>query len=86
MGGFMGDPDVCRAGHLWLSAARQNHLYGKVYLLQNWLDGMFEDCGLDLTVQEAETLMNEATALATTPQAKDDVAQLQENWDHHVKN
>ena len=86
MGGFVGDPDVCRAGDLWLSAARQNHLYGKIYLLQNWLDGMFEDCGLDLTAEDAEAMVSSAVALANTPQAKDDVAQLKDSWAQVMKN
>ncbi len=90
MGGFVGEPDVCRAGDLWLTAARQNHLYGKIYLLQNWLDGMFEDCGLDLSTAEAEAMVESAMALANTPQAqdqaKDDVAQLQDSWTQRAQN
>ena len=80
MGGYAGDPDVCRAGQLWLSAARQNHLYSKIYLLQNWLDDMFDACGLDLTSDEADAMLARAEELATWDQARDDVAQLKSVW------
>ncbi len=80
MGGYVNDPDECRAGELWLSAARQRHLYSKIYLLQNWLDGMFEACGLGLTNEEAQDLLQRADALATWDQARNDLAQLKDVW------
>ena len=80
MGGTVGEPDECRAGRLWLSAARQKHLYSKIYLLQNWLDDMFEHCGLDLTQSEAEDMLTRAEVVATWDQARDDVAQLRAGW------
>lgn len=81
MGGYVADPDLCRAGRLWLSAARQEHLYSKIYLLQNWLDEMFEECGLGLTQDEAKELLQQAEALATWAEARDDLAQLKDVWD-----
>jgi TPR repeat protein len=80
MGGYAGDPDTCAAGRWWLAAARQTHLYSKIYLLQNWTDGLFEDCNLDLTEAEANIMVEAAVKLASTPQARDDVAQLQDSW------
>lgn len=81
MGGYVDDPDVCTAGRWWLAGARQNHLYSKVYLLQNWVDGLFEDCGLDLTESEASDMVRRAEALAVTREQLDDIAQLKDNWD-----
>lgn len=80
MMGYGGEPDECEAGKWWLAGARQQHLYTKVYLLQNWMDGLFDDCGLDLTEEEASKMVDDAAALATTQQARDDVAQLKESW------
>lgn len=80
MGGYAGDPEVCEAGRWWLAGARQPHLYSKVYLLQNWIDGLFEECGLDLTEAEAEQMVKEAEALVTSDQARDDVDQLKDSW------
>ena len=77
MGGTVGDPDECGA---WLSAARQKHLYSKIYLLQNWLDDMFVHCGLDLTQSEVEDMLTRAEVLATWDQAREDMAQLRAGW------
>jgi TPR repeat protein len=75
------EPDTCAAGRLWIEAARQRHLYSKIYLGQNWLDGTLADCALDLTEQELDGMVAAAEALADTPQQKDDVAMLRANWD-----
>lgn len=80
MGGYAGDPDTCAAGRWWLAGARQNHLYSKIYLLQNWMDDLFEDCDLNLTEEEAATMVDSAAKLATTQQASEDVAQLKDGW------
>lgn len=80
MGGYAGDPDVCTAGRWWLAGARQTHLYSKIYLLQNWIDGLFEDCGLDLTDPEAERMIEEAEELVASDQAQDDLDQLKDGW------
>ncbi|NKB43970.1 MAG: hypothetical protein GKS03_06780 [Alphaproteobacteria bacterium] len=80
MGGYAGDPDTCAAGRWWLAGARQNHLYSKIYLIQNWIDDLFEDCDLKLTESEANDMIKAAAKLASTPQARDDVAQLQDSW------
>lgn len=80
MGGYAGDPDVCEAGRWWLAGARQQHLYSKIYLLQNWIDDMFEDCGLDLTESEADGMINEAEELVASDQARDDLEQLKDSW------
>lgn len=80
MGGYAGDPKVCEAGHWWLAGARQAHLYSKIYLLQNWIDGLFEDCALDLTESEAAQMIEDAESLVTTEQARDDLEQLKDGW------
>ena len=80
MMGYGGEPNECEAGKWWLAGARQQHLYTKVYLRQNWMDGLFDDCGLDLTEEEASAMVDDAIALATTQQARDDVAQLKDSW------
>lgn len=80
MGGYAGDPDECAAGRWWLEGARQTHLYSKIYLLQNWIDGLFDHCDLGLTDAEAESMIEDAESLATTNQARDDLEQLKDGW------
>lgn len=80
MGGYAGEPEVCEAGRWWLEGARQTHLYSRIYLLQNWIDGLFEDCGLDLTESEAAQMIEDAEMLVTTDQARDDLDQLKDAW------
>jgi TPR repeat protein len=70
------EPDACIAGSLWVKAARQRHLYSKVFLVNNWLDGMFDPCELGVTAQELDGLVSMAAELADTPQAQDDVAAM----------
>ncbi|MBM3515449.1 MAG: hypothetical protein FJX59_17310 [Alphaproteobacteria bacterium] len=74
------EPDECRAGELWLAAARQRHLYSKVYFTQNWLDRLFADCRLETTEQEIDGFVSSAEELADTATQKDDVAQMKKNW------
>ena len=80
MMGYGGEPDVCTAGKWWLAGARQQHLYTKIYLLQNWIDGMFDECDLGLTEAEAAAMIESAPALALNQQANDDIAQLRDSW------
>lgn len=80
MGGYAGDPEICEAGRWWLAGARQTHLYSKIYLLQNWIDGLFAECGLDLTDLEAAQMIEDAESLVTTDQARDDLEQLKDGW------
>lgn len=80
MGGYAGDPEVCDAGRWWLAGARQTHLYSRIYLLQNWIDGLFEDCDLGLTEAEAEQMIEDAETLVTSDQGRDDLEQLKDGW------
>lgn len=75
------EPDTCKAGALWLKAARQRHLYSKIFLVNNWTDGMFEGCDLDITAQELDGLVSMAMELADTEEAQTNVAQMRANWD-----
>ncbi|MDX2223302.1 MAG: hypothetical protein SFV21_11160 [Rhodospirillaceae bacterium] len=81
MQGNGAEPDTCAAAKLWIDAARQRHLYSKIYLGQNWLDGTLAGCALDLTEQELDGMVSAAEALADTQQQIDDVAMLRANWD-----
>jgi TPR repeat protein len=74
------EPDACAGGKLWLGAARQRHLYSKIYLGQNWLDGLFAECDLGVTRQELDGLVSAAEELADTEIQRDDLAQLKKNW------
>jgi len=74
------EPNVCEAGRLWLASARQRHLYSKVFLGQNWLDGSFAECDIGTTKQELDGLISAAEELADTEHQRDDVAQLKKNW------
>lgn len=80
MMGYGGEDQVCTAGKWWLAGARQEHLYTKIYLLQNWIDGLFEGCDLDLTEDEANAMVDAAVRMAVLPQARDDAAQLKDSW------
>jgi TPR repeat protein len=75
------EPDTCAGGALWVKAARQRHLYSKIYLANNWLDGMFTDCNLAITEQEIDGMVSAAEELADTPTQQDDVAMLRKNWE-----
>ncbi len=75
------EPDMCEAGQLWLKAARQRHLYSKIFLVSNWMDGLFADCNLAITAQELDGMVSQAAELADTAEHQDDVAQLRTNWD-----
>lgn len=75
------DPDMCQAGRLWVKAARQRHLYSKIFLVSNWMDGLFADCNLAITPQELDGMVSQAAELADTPEHQDDVTQLRTNWD-----
>ena len=74
------EPDACAGGRLWLSAARQKHLYAKIYLTQNWLDGLFDECALETTDQEMDGFVSAAEELIGTETQRDDVAQMKRNW------
>lgn len=74
------EPNPCEAGRLWLAAARQRHLYSKIFLGQNWLDGGFSDCDIGTTKQELDGLISAAEELADSEQQRDDVAMLKKNW------
>ncbi|MBL8642332.1 MAG: sel1 repeat family protein [Rhodospirillaceae bacterium] len=75
------EPDMCEAGRLWVKAARQRHLYSKIFLANNWMDGLFADCALEITEQELDGMVSQAAELADTQNRQDDVAMLRENWD-----
>lgn len=79
--GYGTEPDMCGGGHAWVKAARQRHLYAKVYLINNWLDGLFSGCNLDITEQEMDGMVSIAEEMADTEHQKDDVAILRKNWD-----
>jgi tetratricopeptide (TPR) repeat protein len=74
------DPNACGGGALWLKAARQRHLYSKIYLVNNWLDGMFTGCALGITEPELDSMVSAAEELADTPAQRDDVAIMRQNW------
>jgi len=80
MQGYGTEPDTCGGGQLWVKAARQPHLYAKVYLVNNWVDGLFDGCGLEITEQEMDGLVSMAGEMAETEREKNDVAQAQKNW------
>jgi TPR repeat protein len=75
------EPDACRGGDLWMKAARQQHLYSKIFLVNNWLDGFFQGCGLDVIEDDLKAFVMQARDLADTPKAEEDVITLQANWD-----
>jgi tetratricopeptide (TPR) repeat protein len=75
------EPDTCAGGTLWVKAARQRHLYSKIYLANNWLDNMFTDCKLTITEQELDGMVSAAEELADTQTQHDDVAMLRKNWE-----
>ena len=75
------EPDACAGGALWVKAARQRHLYSKIFLANNWLDGMFAECNLSITEQEIDGMVSAAEELADTPSQHDDVAMLRKNWE-----
>jgi TPR repeat protein len=74
------EPDTCAGGELWVKAARQRHLYSKIYLTNNWLDGMFGECNLGVTEQEIDGMISAAEELAETETQRDDLAMLKKNW------
>lgn len=74
------EPDMCQAGQLWLKAAHQRHLYSKVFLASNWMDGLFEGCELPVTDQELDGMVSQAAELADTQNRIDDVGMLRANW------
>ena len=73
-------PDACEGGRLWVKAARQRHLYSKLYLASNWRDGMFKDCRLDVSDAEIEAMLTAADDLVVTQEQRDDLAQAKANW------
>ncbi len=75
------EPDTCAGGALWVKAARQRHLYSKIFLANNWLDGMFADCNLSITEQELDGMVSAAEELADTTTQHEDVAMLRKNWE-----
>jgi len=75
------EPDTCAGGTLWIKAARQRHLYSKIFLANNWLDDMFADCNLPIAEQEIDGMVSAAEELADTPSQHDDVAMLRKNWE-----
>ncbi|MDX2144584.1 MAG: hypothetical protein SFV19_14610 [Rhodospirillaceae bacterium] len=79
------EPDTCAGGALWVKAARQRHLYSKIYLANNWLDGMFSDCDLAVTEQELDGMVSAAEEFADTETQKDDVATLRKNWENRKR-
>jgi TPR repeat protein len=74
------EPNTCEGGRLWLKAARARHLYSKLYLANNWRDGMFKDCGLDTNDAEIARMLTAAEELIESPSEKDDVDQAKANW------
>ena len=74
------EPDTCGGGRLWVTAARARHLYSKIYLANNWRDGMFKDCGLDIAEPEIAAMLTAAGELIESPQEQDDLDQAKANW------
>ncbi len=74
------EPETCEGGRLWVKAARARHLYSKLYLANNWRDGMFKDCGLDIADVEIAAMLTAAADLIESPEEKDDVDQAKANW------
>lgn len=74
------EPDLCAGGASWVKAARQRHVYAKIYLVNNWLDGLFAGCDLGITEQEMDGMVSAAEEMAETPRQKDDVTTLRANW------
>jgi len=75
------EPDTCAGGALWVKAARQRHLYSKIFLANNWLDGMFAECNLPITEQEIDGMASAAEELADTATQHEDVATMRKNWE-----
>ncbi len=78
-------PDICQAGALWLKAAHQRHLYSKIVLINNWMQGQFKGCDLPLTEQELDGMVSQAIELANADTEQDDVRQLRRNWDQRKR-
>ena len=75
------EPDICSGGALWVKAARQRHLYSKIFLANNWLDNTFAECTLNITEQEIDGMVSAAEELADTPTQHGDVATMRKNWE-----
>ena len=75
------EPDTCTGGALWIKAARQRHLYSKIFLANNWLDGMFAECKFNITEQEIEGMVSAAEELADTSTQHEDVDTMRKNWE-----
>jgi tetratricopeptide (TPR) repeat protein len=75
------EPDTCAGGELWMKAARQRHLYSKIFLANNWIDDMFAECNLAITDQEIDGMVSAAQELADTEQQREDVANMRKNWE-----
>lgn len=54
------DPDdgICKAGTLWLDAARGSHYGATVSLIQKYLAGEYEDCDMALDSSELKRLLD----------------------------
>jgi TPR repeat protein len=74
------EPDACEGGRLWVKAARQRHLYSKIYLASNWRDGLFKDCALDVTDAEIGSMLTAAEDLVENARERDDLEQAKANW------
>ncbi len=63
-----------------MKAARARHLYSKLYLANNWRDGMFKDCGLDIAEPEIAEMLTAAAELIENQTEQDDLDQAKANW------
>jgi TPR repeat protein len=73
-------PDVCAGGNLWIMAARQRHLYAKLYLAGYWRDGVFTACALAVTEPEITDMLHQADELVADPQQERDLAAARVKW------
>ncbi len=73
--------DICEAGRLVMQAAKQRHLYARLRLAENWADGVFRTCQLEIPESEIVAMLLAADDLAATT---DDIAALdvaRRKWD-----
>jgi TPR repeat protein len=72
--------DACAGGRTMLAAARQRHLYARLYFGTYWLKNDFATCALDTSDAEVLHLIEDADALAATPAEHAEVATVQQAW------
>jgi TPR repeat protein len=76
--------DMCAGGHWWIKAARQRHLYAKIYLAKAWLDDAFSACKFELTPADIGAFITAGESLAATPEEKADLAKVKAEWNAKV--